>query len=785
MDAAKSSPARRSIITRFVDFVWTCIKWCFVLVLVAAVGGGYYYYHRLNDDIRSHAEQLLAEAYPDYEVEIGSARLVEGEGIQIFDVSLRVPGQPDPWGEVVHVRRKSWSTCPTEAESYLRGEFMVQHLLLRRPVLRATRTADGTWNTARLLPLPQLGAPDAPKPTAEIVNGTLEVLDNSQSPAGAITLKGVQCTLTPETPLPGHREGHIQVVGSATCEHFQRFEVRGFINPAQPECNLSGTLAGIQLTPALWGHTAGRIDRNRQRFGRPARSQRRTLLSHSGRRPRTADGVLGFGHAYPGSLAGSPLHVSAQRSRSTLHGRQPRLADRGTHRPQSTGHVAAGHVDRWLRRHQPVADGRSRASVAARFRPAGRPARRYAGNLAQVFPPAGTVHADLRLAFDGANYHPELALECLGTSFAYYKFPYRMTNTTGMLRLVGNRLTADLISHAGATPLAIKGELVNPSTAPQGVVTMVSDGAVAIDENMLAVLNENGQKFMRALRPQGGVLVDYRLEYGGIANQPPEHHLVMNVQNGSLNHTAFPYPVDRVTGVVEFHEGRWTFHDFQGRKRTVPCSIGRASGFSAPGSDTGVLHIDLVATDLPLEDELRDALSPKIADVWTEIRPRGTIDRVRLSLDYELPAQHMTVEVQAQKWPRPAGGEPGSISIEPVWLPYRIDNLTGNLSYRNGRLELTEIRGKHGTVSLTAAGFCQSEPEGGWRVRLEPLTIDCLQFDRDTLSSLPGQLSAAVDKIALTGPLNIAGAMEWRSAGPAAARAHELANCGWICPTPA
>ena len=85
----------------------------------------------------------------------------------------------------------------------------------------------------------------------------------------------------------------------------------------------------------------------------------------------------------------------------------------------------------------------------------------------------------------------------------------------------------------------------------------------------------------------------------------------------------------------------------------------------------------LNASDVPLEDELRDALPPPMRQVWTDLKPRGMID-LAADLRYVDGANLLSVSVRA---------EPRSeiTSIEPAQFPYRLEKLQGTFAYRDGR----------------------------------------------------------------------------------------------------
>ncbi len=47
--------------------------------------------------------------------------------------------------------------------------------------------------------------------------------------------------------------------------------------------------------------------------------------------------------------------------------------------------------------------------------------------------PEGEVDADIKLAYDGNAWQPDVDVRCLNVAFTYHKFPYRLERTTGQI----------------------------------------------------------------------------------------------------------------------------------------------------------------------------------------------------------------------------------------------------------------------------------------------------------------------------------------------------------------
>ena len=198
---------------------------------------------------------------------------------------------------------------------------------------------------------------------------------------------------------------------------------------------------------------------------------------------------------------------------------------------------------------------------------------------------------------------------------------------------------------------------------------------------------------------------------------------------------------------------------------TVDTSFATETG--GRGNRRECYHLNLSAEDIPLEDELRRALSGGVQRIWGELRPHGTVDQVDVDLVYHSASEKLNLEVTAQESKKSQEIEGRAIAIEPQWFPYRLDNLRGILHYRDGEVELIDIAGQHGKTELSLAGRCTFSGNGAWLVNLQKLSAERIVFDHELTTALPGSLGASVRKLNISGPLNLNGALQvWGQAAP-------------------
>ncbi len=119
--------------------------------------------------------------------------------------------------------------------------------------------------------------------------------------------------------------------------------------------------------------------------------------------------------------------------------------------------------------------------------------------------PAGSIDADVRLAYDGKTWQPQFSVTCLDVAFTHYKFQYRLDHARGSLVLKDDSLKIDLTAYSGRQPLQLTAAVTGPfSPTPLGWFEG-RGAALEIDEALIAALPEKPQEVVRSLDPRGNV----------------------------------------------------------------------------------------------------------------------------------------------------------------------------------------------------------------------------------------------------------------------------------------
>ena len=168
------------------------------LLLVAAVTIGVYLFTRVNDEIRYFVEQALSEQMPHLNISVGGARLVEGRGIAVYDLTVSETSETQLQSNLVVVD-EIMLVCDIDLSQLLNGAPQVDRVIVKHPQLFVTKQQDGRWNLEAFLPLPQ---PCENRPPIVIQDAQVALSDEQKQDLSPLVLRDVNFTLSGAQQCP-------------------------------------------------------------------------------------------------------------------------------------------------------------------------------------------------------------------------------------------------------------------------------------------------------------------------------------------------------------------------------------------------------------------------------------------------------------------------------------------------------------------------------------------------------------------------------------------------------
>jgi hypothetical protein len=748
-------------LTRFCNFCWRMFKWGLACAVATAIGAGIFVWRSFDETLRAQIEARLAEHYAPLglHVRVKSARFVEGEGIVARGISISATEDDNPGGAQFFVEELR-AACTLRPEELVHGDLTIDQLQLVRPTLRAERLADGSWTVSRLWPLPKLCRdPRKRPPLVRIESGTVEFIDRRRSTPARLALRHLNLTLTPETSDTAAAVPAVvyQVSGETTGDLARRAAWEGHACPHTGEFALAGSIEGIDLGPELLASLRVELPAECQSL---ASLRGQALVQFSVKQTSPGRGPVQFDvqtELAQGRLEDPrwPEPVTDLRASITC-------TNDGLEVKNASARCGAAAVQLALRRvgwapNSPVALNAQVRNLTVDekcFRAMPEPVQPVWGK----FMPVGQVDLDAKFSFDGQTWKRDATVTCRNMSFVYHRFPYRVRQATGTVRLLDDVLYTDLVAYAAGRPVRIAARTINPGPQFTGWVE-VQASDISVDDEGLACLPEKSGAFVRALHPRGRFNFIARYEKTDPAATAMRPKMTLTLSDVAIRYDHFPYPLENIQGTLVMEDNRWTLDDL--RSGNVTCR-----GSLTPQSDGHELALHFTAHDVPLEEPLFAALKPQVQQVWADLRPRGSIDRLDIDVVHRSAAKQLDITVTGRKWAPTEQTASTAVSIEPVWFPYRLENVFGLVSYRNGRVVIQDVRATHGRTQGALSGTCHLDGKGGFLVQLESLAAERLMIDRDLIEALPPSIKKPVAELNVAGTVDTRGSLTFsREAG--------------------
>ena len=202
-------------------------------------------YRRVDEEIRRRAEERFAQHYRSLSVTIRSARLREGEGIELRGLKFLEPEAEGPRAELLDVE-EVFLELPGKLGGIAPREPDICRIIVRRPRLRVT-PADGSWSTSRLLPLPKFSHRS---PQVVIENATVEIVDPLKTTPSTFTLRDVNFVLAPPEQTDQPSAGMHCASSRNLHGRFRQVSFEGLFNPHEPQWTMGGTVEGLEVSRA-------------------------------------------------------------------------------------------------------------------------------------------------------------------------------------------------------------------------------------------------------------------------------------------------------------------------------------------------------------------------------------------------------------------------------------------------------------------------------------------------------------------------------------------------------
>jgi hypothetical protein len=538
-------------------------------------------------------------------------------------------------------------------------------------------------------------------------DATVSLTSGQGTAARSISVRDLQLEITPHDVRPqdpratAAMEKTLQVRGTGAADHLERLQFEAVV-PADPGLwDLRGQISGLRLSPQLY-----------QAIPEPWRDRCGELESVKGRVS------LAF-HVCGDSRTDSPPRFAVTGELTTA-----RSATGGSRTACTTpAPVSVGTTSTWPSSNSSPAtvfpNWSCPGSGGVQARTARYPSKLDARRLkldqrfAEILPatfqqvwqeysPHGEVDADVQLEFDGQQWHPQAQVTCRDVSLVYHEFPYRLERTRGQISLAEDVLSVHLEAGAGEQTVTSTDNCTtrrrHDRLARNRVPPPDSAGRETAERRDRPRRSESARVASTGRRLDGGWTLR-ATSTGG--SHPP----ICENRSAQLQHALRPLPLPAGDDPWNDRLGRSGL-EFPESVRAEPQRVHRMQRQLDATEDGGSLLVLNFAWD-------RDSAGGRTARcfasgrsaIWREIRPQGALDHLQIVLQYRSAQDDLSVEVHAREWKKRLQDEGRSITVAPKSFPYRVDDLTGIVVYRNGEITFQRMSAQLENASISLDGL--------------------------------------------------------------------------------
>ena len=725
--------------------------------MVAGVGLGIYLFTRMDEEIRRHAERTLAEQFPQFNISVGGARLVENRGIALYDLTISETSNTQLQNHLLVVDEMMLS-CDVQLSQLAKGNLSIDKVVVRHPQVWISRRANGKWNLESFLPLPPSGEM---RPQIVIKDAQIVLRDEGIAQLPPLVLRDVNFSIDPAAGQPQQQAARQQVSTTGLENDFRsanlptveirgtwggpnvkRGELHARVDPVKKVLQLSTEFEQLQITPAIQAWIVARA---------PA------MLSQSAFAGRV-DGNLRVDYEYgEGALPQFESHLRLTAGRfEDPHLPRPltelscsvHCDQNGIKVQELRGNLGSAKLAIQLERRGWTANALLAMGLSIENMPLD--SQLYASLPAVVkkqwdkYQPTGIAGGELQLTYDGENWRPTASLRGRELAFESDKFRYRLNNGSGTLSYTPSEakqtahLDLDLVGEGGGQPLKIVGQVFDPRPGAPGWVEITGQN-VDIENRLIEALPKKARNVIQSMHPTGKFNLRWKFAREQAGQLKPNTSLQLELVDCQIKYDKFPYLLSGIDGLILAENDQWTFRNlYSSGSRKVQCQ-----GYLRPKGAGKELSLQFTGQQISLDDDLKQALPESVRKAWSEIRPRGRVDlmaTVKHETGFTKPSIRATV------YPLPE-----SATIQPKFFPYLLEQVAGTFDYQDGQVRLSDVRAQHGRTAVRTNGSGNFAADGAWQFELTGLSVDRLAVRRDLIVAMPLKLQKLLDSLKPTG----------------------------------
>jgi len=244
--------------------------------------------------------------------------------------------------------------------------------------------------------------------------------------------------------------------------------------------------------------------------------------------------------------------------------------------------------------------------------------------------------------------------------------------------------------------------------------------------------------------PEGYVDVELKIRRGTEEKAPLDVSGRVFCRDVKMRYLLFPYSLERIRGTMEFGGNRFETAGLTGYHGPAEVTL---EGWGENPGPRVESRVKVHARNVPLDEDLRQAMAKTQRDVYDQFSPRGAAD----------------MEAEIYRPPREGAMPEVTVDLNLLdcqfkyrWFPYELLHTTGRVVIAPQKSDIIEVQGRHGNAVVTLSGEVLGLDKPDPAVKL---TVACrdVAIDDDLEQALPKRERDVMRVFHLSGLTDISG----------------------------
>jgi hypothetical protein len=323
-------------------------------------------------------------------------------------------------------------------------------------------------------------------------------------------------------------------------------------------------------------------------------------------------------------------------------------------------------------------------------------------------------------------------------------FPYPLKLFTGRLEIHDGYLNiVNARMRRGDGEIAIDGVVhwktnTSSSTQPSGPDLKITGRNLPIDDDLKNALPPMQRAWVQNSGLSGVLDMDGRVfPTGGPGNVT--YAFDGSLRNGKIQSDGAEAAMSGLTAKLHLTPTRLEISDLAGERG--PSALTAQATIDWAGERPKIV-LSAAAKSLQLNQSFYQMLPQSARDGWDSVQPCGDVDAtLELSDQIGLPPERLELHII-----------PRHLSVTPAPLPYRLDDVSGDIFASPEEVVLRDLKATHGNAQIAVSGKGHLGHQQAWDLKI---AAENLAVDDELLTALPSSLAAAFRGLKVSGNIGL------------------------------